>query len=280
MNYWRTEEENSYDLYWPEHRNVLPSRMSEAKRRKIQAKKEVAKRAYPTLAPVSEEYEEIPEELQVAVSMLVEILKEMTVRNSLNQIVTAKDLHQYSVELWMQHKAPPKQLSRKEILRLHEPLDKIRRLLLLEVKRILKEWVETDNEGNNGDTPDKETVEANKGRCLISALCQCPSLLRTPPKNTLFNVLMPFWRLAQRWKVVPYLMKSVATIKVANENDRVAHLQLFTELTAAVLHARRNPKDNTNLFKFDEALRTADWRSMVDALLYEPHPETWNAVSP
>ena len=220
-------------------------------------------------------YAVISEELQIAVSMLVVLLKEMGCRNSFNEI-QSRDLHQYAYELWRQTKSLTTPLNKKEIANLTIPLKKILVLIFDEIKRILSEWVETD--GVEG-TEHTEKVDALKGKCFISALCQSPHLLEKPEKGTLFSNLKPIWNLIKQWQMVPYFMNKLVTIEVENDQQQRTFLSLIADMTNAVLHARNNPTNEKNVFKFDEGLRSVDWDKITYAILQEPHPETWNTVS-
>ncbi|EFX78473.1 hypothetical protein DAPPUDRAFT_225438 [Daphnia pulex] len=265
-NYWRTEEEDSYDLYWPESKRAT-SRMMLAKTKMAEEGKNTGSAA--------SKHAVIPEELQLAVSMLVVLLKEMGCRNSFNEI-QSRDLHQYAYELWLQTKIPSTPLNKKEIAKLTIPLKKILALIFDEIKRILSEWVETDGVEGIEQT---EKVDALKGKCFISALCQSPHLLKKPEKGTIFSNLKPIWTLIQQWQTVPYLMNKLVTIEVEDDQQQRVFLSLMGDMTNAVLHARNNPENEKNVFKFDEGLRSVDWDKMTHAILLEPHPETWNTVS-
>lgn len=222
-------------------------------------------------------YEVIPEELQLAVSMLVALLKEMVSRQLLNEIRSLRDLHKYAYELWLSTKTLTAPLNEKSIANLCIPLTKVRRLIMTEIERILSEWVETDG----GDTEQLNTakIDALKGKCLISALCQCPGLFELSAKGTVFAALMPIWKMVNQWRSVPYLMNKLATIEIENDKDHKPRLKLISDLTVALVNARKCPKDGTNLFTYDEGLQSADWNKMVRTILEEPHPETWATVS-
>ena len=221
-------------------------------------------------------YEVIPEELQLAVSMLVTLLKEMSSKHSLNEI-QSRDLHQYSYEIWQQSKTVPVSLNEKEIANLDIPLKKIRAILLIEIERILSEWVEID--GRKGGSSTDINLDPLKAKCFISALCQCPHLLKNVAVGTHFTNLSSIWKLIKKWEMVPELMFQLTTLEAQNEQEQGALLRLFSDLADAILQARDNPKANS-LFKFNSALGSTDWHRITMAILHkEPHPETWNAVS-
>ena len=223
-------------------------------------------------------YAVIPKELQLAVSMLVVLLKEMGCRNSLNEI-QSQDLHRYAYELWQQTNSLTTPLNRKEIANLTIPLKKVLVLIFDEIKRILSEWVETDEVERMRQTIEKEKNDALKGKCFVSALCQSPHLLEKPEKGTLFTNFKPIWTLIQQWQMVPYLMNNLVTIEIKDDKQRELFLNLIADMSSAMVQARKNPQNEKNIFKFDEGWRAADWDKMTQAILQEPHPETWNTVT-
>ncbi|KZS11104.1 Uncharacterized protein APZ42_023827 [Daphnia magna] len=265
-NYWRTEEENSFDLYWPAESNNATSRMMLAKMK--EAKEEETGSA-PKCVVLSKE-------LQQAVSMLVLLLKEMGSRNSINEI-QSRELHQYLYKLWLQTKNFATPLNKKEIANLTVPLKKLQPLVFDDIKRLLSELVESDGEEELEHDVEKEAVF--EGKCFISALCRSPHLLTKPGKGTIFSNLQPIWNWIQQWKIVPHLMNSLVHIEIADDNIRKAHLSLISALANALLHAQNNPRNAKSIFKFDENWRSTNWKKMTLPILQDPHPDTWNTVS-
>ena len=79
--------------------------------------------------------------------------------------------------------------------------------------------------------------------------------------------------------MVPYLMNNLVTIEIKDDKQRELFLNLIADMSSAMVQARKNPQNEKNIFKFDEGWRAADWDKMTQAILQEPHPETWNTVT-
>ncbi|KAI9558219.1 hypothetical protein GHT06_014972 [Daphnia sinensis] len=265
-NYWRTEEENSYDLYWPES-NSATSRMMRTKTKEAKEEEETGSAA--KCAVVSKE-------LQQAVSMLVLLLKEMASRNSINEI-QSPELHQYLYKLWLQTKNFATPLNKKEIANLTVPLKKLQPLVFDDIKRLLSELVESDGEEEMEHDAEKDA--AFQGKCFVSALCQSPHLLTKPGKGTIFSSLKPIWSWIQEWKLIPHLMNSLVHIEIADNNIRKAQLGLISALANAILQAQNHPQYAKNIFKFDESWRSTNWEKMTLPILQDPVPDTWSTVS-
>lgn len=211
----------------------------------------------------------VPKELQLAVSMLVLLLKEMASRNSINEI-QSPELHQYLYKLWQQAKKVATPLNKKEIANLTIPLKKLLPLVFDDVKRLLSERKEMK------ETTEKEAM--HEGQCFISAFCQSPYLLAGLGKGTIFSNLKPIWNWIQQWKIAPFLMSKLIHIEI-EDKKRKAHLDLISDLANALLQAQANPKNEKSTFKFDDNWRATDWEKLTVPLLQVPHRDTWNAVS-
>lgn len=264
-NYWRAEEEDSLDLYWPETKAVT-SRM-------LRAHEKMAGKCTENGSPA--QYQVISEELQLIVSMLIALSKEIASLQYFNDI-QSPDLKRFVVELWRQINDDP-QLSQRAIDKMRLPLKDVHRVMVTEIERILSEWVET--EGGEAGSSDSENLETLKGKCFVSAVCQCPRLLDPPNRGSLFSSLKPIWRLIQKWHVLPYLMEMLPSKAIENEKDLTSHLVLISTLTNSILQAIKNPKAKGNLFRFDPSLDSINWDAIVRCILKDPRAESWNTAS-
>lgn len=272
-NYWRAEEEDSFDLYWPESKKDM-DRMIRERNKGSASEVEEDKAGNPAV-----KLEIIPEELYVTISMLVTLLNESPGRQWLPQL-PSKPLRRFSYELWLAKQPEKTQalpLTQKQIDSVRLSLDKVRRLVLAEVERVSLEWAESLGPDVTGSS--KEEMKAYMGQCLVSALCQCPELLNGYKSGHLADYAT-LWKLAHKWRCVPLLMEKLAgSHQEDDDKKRAALLHLISDLAAGLLHVRDHPDDQTNGLKFAPSIQSYDWRQTIRSLLKDPSAGTWDAVS-
>lgn len=279
-NYWRTEEEDSFDLHWPESKKSA-SQIRRARNNKTVASADCPNEMEKVPSFIEFKDEPIPEELQRAVTMLVMLLDEMPGREWMCQL-PSKTLRRYGYEIWASGKLKPLSvpMSQKEIDKLRLPLIKVRTLVVMELDRILTQWTESLCAEGVIETS-KEDATAHKGQCLVSAVCQCHRLLSHYKKGMLNNYA-PLWRLVSNFRSIPLLIQKLASMYSTEQRgmeQKEVLLFLISDLADALLHDRANPDASANAIQCTKSVRSVDWMPTIRTLLQDPINRIWDVVS-
>ena len=247
-NYWRLEEENSYPLYWPE------SKRGAAKILRSTKKEDTKPSSIETISPKTK----VSGKLQYAVSMFIKLLKEMADTQMLDH-VKSKSLRRYAFNL--RKRKLSKSLSEKELKNLQIPLLKVRYELMTEIEGcILK-------------SSDDDCVRRD---VFISAVLNAGEL--PTERGGKYSDFFSLWKLVQKWANLPFLLEKLGEKAISNESKRSTIFKLMSDLCQALINNRANPGD-TKYLKFDKSIQSYDWTNLIERLLQEPSPETWDPVS-
>lgn len=215
-NYWRTEEEDSYDLYWPTSSKLVGALNGESK-----------DSSYPqryTEAPVNPKLVEI-------VSFLLSLLRKMPHSPTLGSIKPA--LHDYICSLG-------KKCSKKT------KSAQVYNLILEDLERITSEIVNACSPVGGDDK-----LNELKGRHLVTALFNCQEFLNF---DTTFTQLLPLYKLVHQWRNLPHLIEKLIDRSLAHSDQTTAVLQLLADICCGLLDARKSDDltfNKTSLESFD-----------------------------
>ena len=237
-NYWSTEEKESHDLVWPESKRstarLMQSKAKEATQTKLQ---------------------DVPEELNTAVSNLLDLASEMQHVSSLHK-VASENLRNYGLALW-ERKNPDATPKKKTMSAKHQiPLNQIRSLIMSEIDILCTE----------GDSNDLEA----KGKKLVNALLGVPNF--SSLSVDIFSQLFLLWKLLAQWKNLPKLMEKLAHQATEDPVSRKESLNLVSKLADVLLESKSSPKSS---LKFDAFLASYDWSDIIHVILRDPDHETY-----